>query len=193
MAMNFKELDTTTRGWMLARFEAEEASGNPYRSGVLTPDGLETFPELMRQAITDLNGDETTLAASLRSASYLNPTETYVRDGVRRVRRVNARQAAERLAITEFNTWYVAGLAHRLRDEGHSQCRVYRAAEPKWQPAACSTHEGQTYPVETIINNHRISYWPPPGIPDQLSIPAGPGCHHTIERLQSVPTSLRPT
>lgn len=183
MAMNFRELDSTIRKWMLGRFENEEAGGDPYRSTRLTPAGLSVFADLMRQAITDPNGNEVTLTASLSSAAYWVQTEMYTRNGVRRRRNVNAKQATEQLALSEFNTWYVAGLAHRLQDEGDSQCRVYRAAVPKWQPAECSTHEGQVYPLSDLIANHRISYWPPPGISGQLSIPAGPGCHHTIERL----------
>lgn len=183
MAINFKELDTVTRRQMLERFEAEESAGNPYRSGVLSAVGLTAFAGLMRQAIADPNGNEVTLAASLQSGDFWVPTESYVRDGVTRERKVNAKQAAERLARTEFNTWYVAGLAHRLQDEGVSDCRVYRAAAPKWEPAECSIHEGQVYPVADLIANHRISYWPPPGVPGRLSIPAGPGCHHTIQRV----------
>ncbi len=183
MAMNFKELDTVTRCRMLERFEAEESAGNPYRSGVLSASGLAAFPDLMRQAIKDPNGNEVTLAASLKPTNFWVPTESYVRDGVTRERKVNPNQAAERLALTEFNTWYVAGLAHRLQDEGVSECRVYRAAVPKWEPAECSIHEGQVYPVADLIADHRISYWPPPGVLGRPSIPAGPGCHHTIERV----------
>jgi hypothetical protein len=181
--MVFTELDSTTRGWMLRRFEAEEATGNPYRSPVLTPLGLAHWSKIMRHAITDSNGNEITLAAALNRPEYWHATEAYVREGVARQRRVNFTQAAERLAISEFNTWYVAGLAARLEKEGVTHCRVYRAAVTRWQAAQCSIHEGQIYPVAEIIAGHRIGYWPSPGVPGRLSIPAGPGCHHTIERV----------
>lgn len=183
MAMNFNELNGTTREWMLQRFEAEESSGNPYRSEALSPAGLANWADLMRQAITDPDGNEVTLAARLNRAGYWQATETYVREGVSRQRRVNPVQASERLALTEFNTWYVAGLAARLQEEEVARCRVYRAGIPKWQSAACSAHEGQTYAVTEIIEGHRVGYWPPPGVHGQLSIPVGPGCHHTIERI----------
>ena len=182
MAMNFNELNGTTREWMLQRFEAEESSGNPYRSEALSPAGLVNWPDLMRQAIADPDGNEVTLAAGLNRAGYWQATETYVREGVSRQRRVNPVQASERLALTEFNTWYVAGLAARLQEEEVARCRVYRAGIPKWQSAACSAHEGQTYAVTEIIEGHRVGYWPPPGVHGRLSIPVGPGCHHTIER-----------
>src|SRR5260370_33975399 len=174
--MNFTELDGTTRGWMLKRFEAEEASGNPYRSEVLTELGLTEWQGIMRQAMTDPDGSEVTLAAALNRQGYWRATDA-------RGRRVNVAQASERLAITEFNTWYVGGLAARLQAEGETRCRVYRAAIPKWEPAGCSAHEGQTYALAEIIAGHRIGYWPPPGVQGKLSIPAGPGCHHTIERV----------
>jgi hypothetical protein len=109
--------------------------------------------------------------------------QSYWRAADVRGRRVNVAQASERLAITEFNTWYVAGLAARLQEEGETCCRVYRAAIPKRESAGCSAHEGQTYALEEIIAGHRVGYWPPPGVPGKLSIPAGPGCHHTIERV----------
>ena len=116
--MIFTELDPTTREWMLRRFEAEESGGIPYRSGVLSPPGLAHWPDVMRQAITDRDGSEVTLAAALDRADYWQAIETYVRNGVPHQRRVNPAQASERLAITEFNTWYVAGLAARLQRGG---------------------------------------------------------------------------
>ena len=176
MTMIFTELDETTREWMLQRFEAEESGGNPYRSEVLSQLGLAHWPDVMRQAITDPDGSEVTLADALERPDYWRAADV-------RGRRVNPGQASERLAITEFNTWYVAGLAARLQEEDVTRCRVYRAGIPKWQPAECSVHEGQTYEVAEIIAGHRIGYWPSPGVPGRLSIPAVPGCHHTIERV----------
>lgn len=189
--MIFNELDEATRERMLRRFEAEESSGNPYRSEVLSQLGLADWPDIMRQAITDPEGSEVTLAHALNRPDYWQASETYVRNGIARQRGVNLTQASERLAITEFNTWYVAGLAARLQEEGVADCRVYRAGVPKWQPAECSVHEGQTYDVAQIIAGHRIGYWPPPGVVGQLSIPAGPGCHHTIERVEAELSHVR--
>jgi len=87
--MIFTELDPTTREWMLRRFEAEESGGNPYRSEVLSPLGLAHWPDIMRQAITDLDGSEVTLAAALNRPDYWQAIETYFRNGMARQRRVN--------------------------------------------------------------------------------------------------------
>jgi hypothetical protein len=174
--MQFEELDSSTRAKMEERFDVEQANGDRFRSAILTAHGLDVFPELMRVAIR--NGNEESLADALMSdATYWEPHDA---DG----KTTNVRQASQRLALSEFNTSYVAGLAHKLVGEGHKECEVYRAANPKWEHASCSSHEGQRYELSAIVAGHRITYWPPPGLPDAFSIPAGPGCHHTIRRCQ---------
>ncbi len=179
---NFEELDEITRNWMLNEFHAEEASGNPYRSSRLSPQGLSVFPIAMENAIR--HGNEETLGRSLSNPEYWNPTETYVRSGVTRERKVNPEKAAEFLAYTEFNTWYVRGFARRLIEEGEERCQVYRAA-PAFQPRAeCLKHDNKIYSVKEIYDGHRARYWPPPGNPNALSIPVGTNCHHSIRRVR---------
>ena len=136
--MIFTELDRTTREWMLRRFEAEESGGNPYRSEVLSQFGLAHWPDIMRQAITDPDGSEVTLAVALNRPDYWQATETYVRNGIDRQRSVNPAQASERLAITEFNTWYVAGLAARL--SGSAAAMRALRADPQDRQAGDSNH-----------------------------------------------------
>ena len=181
MAMKFEELDDATRRYMLDEFEKEEAGSNPYRGRGLSAVACAEFSGLMRHAIR--SGNEETLIASLSNLSYWYPIETYVRGGIKRERRVNIQQAAQRLGLTEFNTWYVRGLAKRLMDERVTYCQAYRAAEPQWEPNECSEHEGRLFLVEEIYEGHRAKYWPEPGNPSGVSIPFGPGCHHTIRRV----------
>ncbi|WP_419860318.1 hypothetical protein [Candidatus Palauibacter sp.] len=179
MSMDFEELDGTTRQYMMQEFECEITGDNPYYSKALSSRGREVFPELMKQAIEE--GTEQTLETALDRPEFWNPTESYVRKGIPRERRVNVRQAAQRLALTEFNTWYVRGLAKRLMDEGVTHCQVYRAADPKWQPSECSEHEDKIFSVSRVYDGHRAKYWRTANS-DAVSIPFGPGCHHTIRR-----------
>jgi hypothetical protein len=181
MSMNYTELDEKTRTIMLSEFEAELAGENPYISKALSIRGKQLFPQLMRSAIEQ--GTEDSLAATLFDDNYWDPFETYTRGGISRQRRRNMQQSAERLATTEFSTWYVRGLAKRLIDEGVKECIIYRGAQPKWEPGECSIHEGQIVDIQTIYNNHRARYWPKPGNQDLFSIPFGPGCHHIIKRI----------
>lgn len=182
MSMIFRELDEETRSWMNRRLSVEELSGAAYRSTSLSPSGLRSWPMLMKDAITDPFGTETTLAMSLNRPDFWNATRPAPGSKTGQAK-INIRQSSELLALTEFNTWYVAGLAHRLHDEGSTQCVVYRASEPKWSQAGCSSHEGRVVEIQDIIAGHRAGYWPRPGNPNVLSIPAGPGCHHTIARI----------
>jgi hypothetical protein len=183
MSMRFEELDDVTRRYMLEEFEAEEQSGNPYRGKELSPTGRAAFPDLMRLAIT--TGNEQTLFAALNNSTY------WVSSGVSRSktgrsysRSVNVAHDAERLGLTEFNTWYVRGLAKRLLDDGEKQCQVYRAAPARLAPDTCSFHEGQILPLDEVYRGHRAKYHPAPGRRSALSVPFGPTCHHTIRRVR---------
>jgi hypothetical protein len=166
---------------MLSEFEAEQRSANPYRSKALSPAGQAAFPGLLRRAIEV--GNEQSLFDSLNDPRYWEPMEQYERNGVVRERKRNIQQAAERLALTEFSTWYVRGLAARFLAEGVENCQVYRGAQPKWEPADCARHEGMIVAVRTVYDGHRARYWPEPGNPDAFSIPFGPSCHHVIRRM----------
>lgn len=177
----FEELDSITRDWMLVEFQSEERSGNPYRSSRFSPLGSKTFPMEMEKAIK--GGNEISLAYALSQHAYWQPSETFTRDGSTHKKRINPIKAAEFLAYTEFNTWYVRGFARRLIEEKEEICQVYRAA-PAWQPRGeCVNHEGKIYRVQEIYIGHRARYWPPPGNPSALSIPVGTNCHHSIRRV----------
>jgi len=178
----FEELDEITRKWMLEEFLNEERSENPYRSPRLSPLGLKVFPMEMEKAIRE--GNEETLARALSNPAYWKSSETYRRGGKEYIRRINPTKAAEFLAYTEFNTWYVRGFARRLIEEGEEYCQVYRAA-PAWQPRdECLKHEDQIYEVIKVYEGHRARYWPPPGNPNAFSIPVGTNCHHSIRRVR---------
>jgi hypothetical protein len=182
MGMSFEELDDVTRRYMLDEFDKEEAGSNPFRGKGLSTVGSAAFPDLMRNAVR--TGNEATLIASLLKPIHWLAMETYIRNGIRRERNINIRQASERLGLTEFNTCYVHGLAKKLMDEGVVHCQAYRAGEPRWAvPNECSQHEGQNFLVEEIYKGHRAKYWPEPGTPSAVSIPFGPSCHHTIRRV----------
>lgn len=179
--MDFEELDGKTRRYMLLEFEAEMASDHPYIGSSLSVAGRAAFPNLMRVAIKE--GSEVTLGADLNHSGLWKEKEEYKRSGAIRERRINVRQASERLALTEFNTWYVRGLARRLVDEGETHCQAYRAAQPKWEPGTCTEHENRVFTLQEIYEGHRARYWPTVN-ESALSIPFGPGCHHTIRRIR---------
>lgn len=174
-SFHFEELDEVTRDWMLLEFREEQRLPHPYRSNRLTDAGLEAWIPIMEIAISE--GDETSLAESLRQPSMLRNREPY-KKGYRAV----PWDAHYSLAITEFNTWYVRGLARRLIEEGVPYCEAYRAAPASEPRAECEHLEEQVFLVQHIYEGHRARYWPEPGDQTALSIPVGVNCHHTIRR-----------
>ncbi|HKU48929.1 MAG TPA: hypothetical protein VJP79_03170 [Nitrososphaera sp.] len=177
--MNFEELDNITRDWMLKEFQNEETSGKPYRSKNMTSGGKSAFSKTMENAIR--NGNEVTLARELANPTFWESSYTAVRNGKPYRVSINPIDAARKLALTEFNTWYVRGLARRLTEEGVEYCEVYRA-EAAWQPRPeCEDHDGKRFKVSEIYNGHRARYWPTEN-PAALSVPVGVNCHHTIRR-----------
>lgn len=179
--MNFEELNQTTRNWMLEEFQNEEQSGNPYRSKDMTAHGLTQFARIMKNVIQ--NEDEVILAEQLSDPSFWNPTYSYIRKDKLITAKLNPAVAAKRLALSEFNTWYVRGLARKLIEEKVEQCEVYRA-EAAWEPRSeCQDHDGKIFQVSDVYNGHRARYWPSVN-PMAFSVPVGPNCHHTIRRLK---------
>lgn len=178
---NFEELNEATRQAMLREFDAEQ-EGTPYVSTQLSSQGVGVYAELMRNAIC--TGNEVSLEVDLSYDAYWRPT------GSNRSRSPSRRTTngfsykAKRLAITEFNTWNVRGLARLLLDEGVETCEVYRADSAGEPRDECLEHEGKQFSVQEIYEGHRARYWPRPGNPSALSVPTGPNCHHTIRRAK---------
>ena len=171
---NFEELNEATRQAMFREFEDEQDS-DPYVSPRLTEEGRRVHADLIRRAICV--GNEVSLERDLADQAYWLHFDA---NG----RRINFASAAKTLAITEFNAWYVRGLAKRLLDEGVKICEVYKADVAKEPRGECLQHEGAHYSVQEVYDGHRARYWPKPGNRDAFSIPAGPNCHHTIRRVR---------
>lgn len=179
--MIFEELDGTTRKYMLEEFQKEEKSGNPYRSNRMSAEGLANIARHMEDAIE--NGNENTLAASLSNGIYWNQYETRRRKDTTYQAEIDPIVAAKVLALTEFNTWYVRGLAKRLMEEGQKECEIYRAESADQPRCECSRYEGKKLELQKIYDGHRAKYHPVPNY-GAFSIPSGPSCHHTIRRIK---------
>lgn len=179
--MNFEELDETTRKYMLQEFQAEEKSGNPYRSDTMTAEGLSNVVQIVEKALTE--GNEITLARDLARPSYWKPTTTSHRGNTVYQRKINPETAASVFALGEFNTWYVRGLAKKLMEEGQTLCEIYRAESAAQPRCECSVYEGKPIELSKIYAGHRVKYHPVKNN-SAFSIPSGPNCHHAIRRIK---------
>ena len=138
----FEELNEQTRAAMLREYEAEQDSADPYRSSELSHRGQEAFVDLMREAIE--HHDEEWIIEQIDQPGY------WIKD--------QSRFRAERLARTEYNTWYVRGLCRKLMDEGETCVEVYRAAPARQPRRECRQHEGKQYKAIDIYRGHRAGY-----------------------------------
>ena len=177
--MNYEELDSTTRGFMLDEFD-REAAGRPYRSRLLTDIGWAAYQPAMRKAIN--SGNEVTLADALVVSSFWKAGSRRTRGGAGRTS-TNPAASAHTLALTEFSTWYVRGLCARLLDEEVGRCEVYRGEEALQSRCECTAWEGASFDTRTIYDGHRARYHGPSPDPRAISVPSGPNCHHAVRRV----------
>lgn len=180
--MNFEELDSKTREYMLSEFKKEEQGGKPYRSKRLSQLGLEKFPELMEKAIKE--GNEVTLAKDLNDPSYWISSEISHSSKGNAFSKDIPNNAAIMLALSEFSTWYTRGLSKRLLEEGVEYCEAYRAESAKDPRCECTKWENQKNSVQQAYDGHRKRYHHEKIDRHAFSIPSGPNCHHSIKRTK---------
>jgi hypothetical protein len=145
----------------------------------LTSAGWIAFEQLMPEALAD--HDDDWLVERMGDSIYrMTQMERRKPKGGVTLVNYNKRDALERLCLGEFNIAYVRGLARVLSARGETSCIVYRANAAAEERAECTAWEGQPFPVQQVLDGHRVRYHPPPGQRLAWSVPSGPNCHHSI-------------
>lgn len=149
----------------------------------LTDEGWEGYGRAMPVALAERDDDW--LVAEMADPAFWMPKypRRKPKGGVTMVD-YNKRDALERLCFGEFNIAYIRGLATILLARGETECIVYRANAAYQPRGECSVWEGERFPLQDVIDGHRIRYWPlGQGKPGEFSVPSGPNCHHSIHAL----------
>ena len=125
MALYFENLDDRTRQLMLEEMEYDIANHQLHISPFLSGQGQRDYDNILRDALQ--SGNDETLAESLREHRRIlrtlprrNPTGGYSIAAT-------AENAAQVLAESEFNRYYIRALARRALEEGIPELVVYRA------------------------------------------------------------------
>src|SRR5690349_17329334 len=125
MTFYFENLDAETRKWMLAELDEDLAQNRLHISPYLSGQGVHDYPKLLREALE--RGNEDSLAEALRqqrrierSADRKKPSGGYAIVTV-------PENAAQVLAESEFNRYYIRGVARRAVEAGIPEVVVYRA------------------------------------------------------------------
>ncbi|HKY55063.1 MAG TPA: hypothetical protein VJM08_12185 [Anaerolineales bacterium] len=170
MALYLENLDDRTRGLMLDEMEYDIANNQLHVSPFLSGQGQRDYANLLRNAIQ--NGNDETLAQSLREHRRI------VRTQPRRQPKAGGysiaatpENAAEVLAESEFNRYYIRGLARRAMEDGITELVIYRA-KPVRNPRPESEARVETAlsPQELLedLRSH------PGDEPPTLGVPSGP-------------------
>ena len=178
----FEELDDETRAYML-RFTEEQMAIGPLRpSERFTAEGTAAYPEILKDAIS--KGNEVTLARLLDVPHYWETKEPNPRKPGAMKKVPHNRH--EQFAITEFNTYYVQGLARKLIDEGETRCEIYRAEQAKRDSKPCPLikYEGIPILLDMVIAGYRQYGSAKLVTPQGICVPDHANCHHCIRRVR---------
>jgi len=169
MALYFENLDDRTRQLMLDEMEYDIAQNQLHISPFLSGQGQRDYANLLREAIQ--SGNDETLAQNLREHRRIlktlprrNPKGGYSIAAT-------AENAAEVLAESEFNRYYIRGLARRAIEDGISELVIYRA-KPVRNPRPESESRVETaLSPEELLADLRAH---PGDEPPTLGVPSGP-------------------
>ena len=169
MGLYYENLDGRTRQLMLDEMELDISQNKLMISPYLSGQGVRDYPQLLRQAIE--SGSDDSLAAALgqqrrllRSYTRRTPGHGYSVVSV-------PNNAAEVVAESEFNRYYIRALALRAIESGVPELVVVRA-RPAEQPRARSEELVETTLKPADLLEDLRSH---PGETPSLGVPAGPG------------------
>jgi hypothetical protein len=169
MPLFLANLDADIRQRMLTELQLDLDNNRLHLSPYLSGQGVHDYPVLLRTALAE--GDDETLAQALgqqRRLERASPRKQ--REGGYALASVPS-NAAQVIAESEFNRYYMRAVAQRAIAAGITQLVVYRAkpvAEPRPTSEAL---------LETTIDPHALlgDLRSHTGEVPELGIPAGPG------------------
>lgn len=166
MAFHLVNLDERTRELMLAEVEYDVARNELHISPILSGQGQRDYPDLLRQAIEA--GNEESLAESLHAHRRIERTLHRRKPSGGYLIVTVPVTAAETLAESEFNRYYIRALCRRALEEGVPELIVYRAkpvAAPR--PESEALLETSVDPAELLadLREHPGEERPSLGIP----------------------------
>src|SRR5512133_2665268 len=126
MALYFENLDERTRQLMLDEMEYDVANNQLHISPFLSGQGQRDYGSLLREAIQ--SGNDETLAQNLREHRRILRTlpRRNPKSGGYSIT-ATPENAAQVLAESEFNRYYIRALARRAMEDGISELVIYRA------------------------------------------------------------------
>jgi hypothetical protein len=168
VALNYRNLDSETRKFMVEEVEMDMACGTLYLSPWLTDRGRQDWPEMIHDAV--ISGNDFTLSTEIpkynrlaRTAKRRKPTGGFTNYLI-------PHTAPETMAEGEFNRFYVRGLCRRALNEGLSYLTIYRAKQVLNPRPDSQAKIGSRVDPALILADLRLNQ----GIEPALGLPSGP-------------------
>ncbi len=170
MALYLENLDERTRQLMLDEMEYDIAHNQLHISPFLSGQGQRDYASLLREALQ--SGSDETLAQSLRQHRRILRTlpRRNPKSGGYSIT-ATPENAAQVLAESEFNRYYIRALARRAIEDGIQELVIYRA-KPVSNPRPESEARIETsLSPEDLLEDLRAH---PGDEPPALGVPSGP-------------------
>ena len=165
--MNLLELDATTRELMRAEIEHDIVTGCLYISPRLSEVGESQYGAKLLEAVEV--GNVHSFVAALSVSGVMRQSETYVRSGVERTKKVPV-TAPVTLGEGEFNRYYIRALAARTLSEGGAQVQVVRAKDVEHPRPESEMRVGALIDADALLDDLRSNI----AVDTALGVPAGP-------------------
>ena len=168
MSLYYANLDDETRKLMLEEMEYDVAKNQLHISPFLSGQGQRDYANLLREAIQ--HGTDETLARELKSHRRI--TRTLPRRKPKGGFSIAATpgNAAEILAESEFNRFYIRALARRTIAEGIPDLVIYRAKPVQSPRPESEALVESTLSPQEVLDDLRAH----PDEPPKLGVPSGP-------------------
>jgi len=177
MALKLVDCDSNVRLMMLEELDFDTPPRVLYISKRLNAAGQSNWRSLLTSAFRD--GDDLTLAASIKGGGFLSETETQVRNGKVSVRAVPV-TAAETLSEGEFNRFYIRGLCRHAQKMGITELEIYRAKEVANPRVESEAKIGTRVNVDALLKDLRDHS----GVDLAFGIPSGPNSGLSVRMVR---------
>ena len=168
MSLYYVNLDDRTRQLMLDEMEYDIAHNQLHISPLLSGQGQRDYANLLRQAIE--HGTDETLAEDLRAHRRITRTLPRRRPKGGFAIAAAPVNAADIVAESEFNRYYIRALARRAIEEGIPDLVIYRAKMVQSPRPESEALIESTLPANELLEDLRAH----PAEPPKLGVPSGP-------------------
>jgi hypothetical protein len=168
MALYLANLDDRTRMLMWDEVEYDIAHNQLHISPVLSGQGQHDYVNLLRESIQ--SGTDESFAASLKSHRRINRTQPRRKPTGGFTVTAAPVNAAEVLAESEFNRFYIRALARRAIEDGIPDLVIYRAKPVQSPRPESEALIESTISPQDLLDDLRAH----PDEPPTLGVPSGP-------------------